>query len=332
MYLEHFGLKRLPFEASSNGALYVDLPEHRDALNVVLFGLRSGEGFVKVVGEVGTGKTALCRAALSRVGDELVPLFVPDPAMRPIDFLATVADELGVVVPPRSPVHVLKQRLREVLLDLAREERRVALFIDEAQTMPTATFEALRLLSNLESSAGKLVQIVLIGQPELDARLARYDLRPLEQRIAFSTRLAPLGTDACRVYVQRRLIESGARDPGLFSREAMSSLHRASGGIPRLINALCHKSLMAAYAEDHLRVERRHVARAIAESEGLGRWRIRPLARLRAALFRTPTVAVATPGPTESPSRGIEPRPSREPARARRPSRTGAARRPEARA
>ncbi|MFO0691012.1 MAG: AAA family ATPase [Myxococcota bacterium] len=301
MYLEHFGLKRLPFEATSNGALYVDLPEHREALNVILFGLRSGEGFVKVVGEVGTGKTALCRTALARLGEELVPVFLPDPALRPIAFLATVADELGVVVPPRTPVHVLKQRLREVLLDIARSDQRVALFIDEAQTMPAATFEALRLLSNLETSGGKLLQIVLLGQPELDVRLARYDLRPLEQRIAFTARLEPLGTDACRVYVQRRLIDSGARDPGLFTPPALAAIQRASGGIPRLINALCHKSLMAAFAQDELRVERRHVARAIGETEGLGRWRIRPLERLRSALLPGRLAARPLPSPTARP-------------------------------
>ncbi len=284
MYLEHFGLSRLPFEATSNGSLYVDLPEHREARNVVLFGLRSGEGFVKVVGEVGTGKTALCRAALGGLGRDFLPVFVPDPVLRPNAFLATVADELGCVVPARAPIQLLKQRLREVLLDVAREGRRVALFVDEAQTMPTATFEALRLLSNLESPAGKLLQIVLLGQPELDARLASYALRPLEQRIAFSARLEPLGPEACRVYVQRRLIESGGRDPRLFTSAALQQVHRASGGIPRLVNAVCHKSLMAAFAEDRFCVERRHVARAIAESEGTRRWQIRPLAGLRTAL------------------------------------------------
>lgn len=286
MYLEHFGLKRLPFEAVSNGSLYVDLPEHREALNVVLFGLRSGEGFVKLVGEVGTGKTALCRAALPRLGPELVPIFLPDPVLRPHAFLATIAEELGVVVPPRAPIHVLKQRVREVLLDVAREGRRIALFIDEAQTMPTATLESLRMLSNLESERAKLVQIVLIGQPELDDRLDCYALRPLVQRIAFSARLAPLGIDPCRIYVQRRLIESGSRDPRIFTTAALHAIHRASGGIPRLVNALCHKSLMAAFAEDRFRVERRHVARAIAETEGIRRWQIRPLARLRSALIR----------------------------------------------
>jgi len=284
MYLEHFGLRRAPFESTSNGSLYVDLPEHREAMNTILFGLRSGEGFVKVVGEVGTGKTALCRAALSRLGDEFVPLFVPDPALGPNAFLAAVADELGVVVPARTPVHLLKQRLREVLIDIAREDRRVALFIDEAQTMPTATFEALRLLSNLESSQGKLIQVVLLGQPELDARLACYALRPLEQRIAFSTRLAPLELSACRLYVQRRLRKAGAAIPTLFTPPALARLHRASSGIPRLINALAHKSMMAAFADDSFQIEPRHVARAIAESEGLRRWQVRPLTRLRAAL------------------------------------------------
>lgn len=301
MYLEHFGLKRLPFEATSNGSLYVDLPEHREALNVILFGLRSGEGFVKVVGEVGTGKTALCRTALARLGEDLVPVFLPDPALQPLAFLATVAAELGIVVPPRTPIHVLKQYLREVLLDVARSDQRVALFIDEAQTMPAATFEALRLLSNLESSGGKLLQIVLLGQPELDARLAGYALRPIEQRIAFTARLAPLGPDACRIYVQRRLIESGARDPGLFTAPALAAIQRESGGIPRLINAVCHKALMAAFSEDHLRVERRHVARAVAESEGLGRWRIRPLARLRAALLPSRLAARSIPRHAASP-------------------------------
>jgi|JI10StandDraft_1071094.scaffolds.fasta_scaffold507726_2 MSHA biogenesis protein MshM len=293
MYLEHFGLKRLPFEATSNGSLYVDLPEHREARNVVLFGLRSGEGFVKVVGEVGTGKTALCRAALGSLGADFLPIFVPDPVLRPNAFLAMVADELGAVVPARAPLQLLKQRLREVLLDVAREGRRVALFVDEAQTMPTPTFEALRLLSNLEAPKGKLLQTILIGQPELDARLSGYALRPLQQRIAFSARLAPLGLETCRVYVQRRLIESGGRDPRLFTSSALQQVHRASGGIPRLINALCHKSLMAAFAEDRFRVERRHVARAIAESEVIRRWQTRPLSGLR-SLLATPRTWITT--------------------------------------
>jgi MSHA biogenesis protein MshM len=286
MYREHFGLKSLPFEGTSNGSPYVDLAEHREASNVVLFGLRSGEGFVKVVGEVGTGKTALCRAVRKRLPASFVPICLPDPALRPHAFLAAVADELGVVVPAHTPIQVLKQRLREVLLDVAAETRRVVLLIDEAQTMPTATFETLRLLSNLESERGRVVQIVLFGQPELDARLATYALRPLAQRIAFTARLEPLELEATRVYVQRRLVEAGARDPGLFTPSALLTLRRASGGIPRLINALGHKALIAAFTEDRFHIERRHVARANAESDGIRRWRIQPLVRLRTALIR----------------------------------------------
>ncbi len=286
MYLEQFGLKRLPFETLSNGSLYVDLPEHRDAHNVVLVGLRSGEGFIKVVGEVGTGKTALCRRILSGIDDTVVPIYLPDPALRPQALLATVADELGVVLQLQAPLHLLKQRLREVLIDVAREDRRVVLFIDEAQTVPIATFEALRLLSNLESDAGRLVQIVLFVQPELDDRLGSYALRPLTQRISFSARLSPLDLDACRVYVQRRLREAGSGNPELVGEPALALLHRASGGIPRLINALAHKSLIAAYSEDRFRIEPRHVKRAIAETEGLRRWKIRPLVNWRAVLRR----------------------------------------------
>lgn len=288
MYLEHFGLDRLPFEATSNGSLYVDLAGHREARNVVLFGLRSGEGIIEVVGEVGTGKTALCRSALAHLGEGLVPASLADPALPPHAFLAALAHELGAVVPTRAPIQLLKQRLREILLDIEEEGRRVALFVDEAQTIPLATFETLRMLSNLESRRGKLLQIVLLGQPELDARLASYALRPLAQRIAFRAKLAPLDREDCRTYVQRRLRQSGAANPGLFGKSALAEIHRASGGIPRLINALCHKSLMAAYAEDRFEIERRHALRAIAESEGIERWRIRPLARLRDALrFRS---------------------------------------------
>lgn len=287
MYREHFGLKRLPFEGTSSGSPYVDLAGQREALNVVLFGLRSGEGFVKVVGEVGTGKTALCRAVRKRLPASLVPVCLPDPALRPHAFLAAVADQLGVVVEPRTPIQILKQRLNEALLDIAAEKRRVVLLIDEAQTIPTATFETLRLLSNLESERGRLVQIVLFGQPELDARLAAYALRPLAQRIGFTARLEPLELEATRVYVQRRLIEAGARDPGLFTPGSILALHRASGGIPRLINALGHKALIAAYTEDRFRIERRHVTRAVAESDGIRRWRIHPLVRLKSALIRS---------------------------------------------
>ena len=279
MYLQHFGLRSPPFEPVSNATVYVDLPEHREALNTILFGLRSGEGFVKVVGEVGTGKTALCRNLLAQLSDDYVAVYLPNPAMSAFDLLLSVADELGLSLPPGSSMHHLRKFTRELLLDIARGMGRVVIFVDEAQTMPTETLEELRLLSNLESNRGKLTQVVLFGQPELDERLADYCLRQLQQRIAFSATLAPLDRPTCRDYIRSRLIYCGARHEEIFTTTAIEKIHRGSGGIPRLINTLCHKSLIAAFAQGEFQVRRRHVVHALRDTDGIERWSIRPIFR-----------------------------------------------------
>ncbi len=301
MYLRAFGLRRLPFESVSNAAIYVDLPNHRDAFNTVLFGLRSGEGFLKVVGEVGTGKTALCRALLTELDSGSIPLYLPNPALGPNDLLLSIADELGVPLASGTPVAKIQRYVREILLDVARDGGRTVVFIDEAQTMPDESLEALRLLSNLESNLGRLVQVVFFGQPEFDARLESYALRPLQQRIGFSARLDPLGREACREYVQRRLEAAGCpRATQTFTPAAVDRIHRASGGIPRLINLLCHKSLIAAFCESELQVGRRHVARAVGESEGIRRWQTRPLWRGLRNRGR-PRTGVGAPPPSHAP-------------------------------
>ncbi|MEM9173639.1 MAG: AAA family ATPase [Myxococcota bacterium] len=283
MYLRTFGLRNLPFETVSNATVYVDLPEHREAFNTILFGLRSGEGFVKVVGEVGTGKTALCRNLLAVVGNEFVSVYLPNPALSRFDLLLAIADELGVPVLPEDGVHRLHKLLREILLDVARQGRRVVIFADEAQAMPEESLEELRLLSNLESNRGKLAQVVLFGQPELDVRLSSYSLRQLQQRIAWSARLTPLDRPTCRAYIRSRLAAAGAPRPDtIFTPAAIDRIHRASSGIPRLINTLCHKSLLAAVSGGDCQVGRRHVGRALADTEGIQRWRTRPLFRSRA--------------------------------------------------
>ncbi len=278
MYLDYFGLSRMPFETVSNASVYVDLPEHRDAFNTVLFGLRSGEGFVKITGEVGTGKTALCRNLLTQQDDDVVAVYLPNPALPRLDLLASIADELGASVPARRSLRLVHQALREVLLDHARSDRRVVIFADEAQTMPIESLEELRLLSNLESNHGRLTQVVLFGQPELDEKLSCYALRQLQQRITWSARLAPLGRKACRTYMQRRLTAAGAARPEtLFTPAAIERIHRASGGIPRLINVLCHKGLLAAFSDGDYQVGRRHVGKALVDTEGIQRWQTRPL-------------------------------------------------------
>lgn len=290
MYLRTFGLSCLPFEAVSNARVYVDLPEHREAFNTILFGLRSGEGFVKVVGEVGTGKTALCRNLLATVGDDFVSVYLPNPALSRLDLLLSIADELGAPLPPGTGVHHVHKVLREILLEAARQDRRVAIFVDEAQAMPEESLEELRLLSNLESNRGKLAQVVLFGQPELDVRLSGYSLRQLQQRISWSARLEPLDRATCREYIRSRLATAGASRPdSIFTPAAIERIHRASGGIPRLINTLCHKSLLAAVSEGNYQAARRHVGRALADTEGIQRWRTRPL--FRSLATRQPSTA-----------------------------------------
>ncbi len=290
MYLRYFGLRDLPFEAVSNATVYVDLPEHREAFNTVLFGLRSGEAFVKVVGEVGTGKTALCRNLLSHLDEEFISVYLPNPALSRHDLLLAVADELGVPIQPGGSVHHVHKYLREILLDVARNDQRVVIFVDEAQAMPEESLEELRLISNLESNRGKLAQVVLFGQPELDVRLSSYSLRQLQQRIAWHARLEPLDRAACRAYIRSRLMAAGAPRPeSIFTPAAIERIHRASGGIPRLINTLCHKSLLAVVSDGDYQVGRRHVGRALADTEGIQRWRTRPLFRSRATRPSSPS-------------------------------------------
>ena len=279
MYLKHFGLSRLPFECVSNGSIYVDLPEHREAINTVLFGLRSGEGFTKVVGEPGSGKTALCQFLLSQLDSSFHKIYLPNGAADDQNLLISISEGLGIHVPIETSIHLLRKRITEDLLEIAKCGEHVALVIDEAQNLPKPALEQLRQFSNLESEHGKLIQIVLIGQPELDRNLAHPSLRQLQQRIAFSARLPALSEEACRLYIHRRIAQSGARPSTLFTPAACQRIHRASSGIPRIINALCHKSLIAAFSHRDRQVDQRHVARAICDTEGIRGWRTRPLFR-----------------------------------------------------
>lgn len=278
MYLEHFGLDMLPFETTSNARIYVDLPSHQEAMNTILFGIESGEGFIKIAGEVGTGKTALCRSLLAELPKEYARVYLPNPTLKPTDLLQSIADELDLLTDLNPRVHNLQKAIRQELIAAAQRGARVVLCVDEAQAMSNESLEQLRLLSNLESNHGKLAQVVLFGQPELDDRLRHDSMRQLAQRIAFSARLRPLERRECRFYIERRLRKSGARGGAVFTPAALERVYRGSGGIPRLINILCHKSLIAAFSEGDYQVARRHTARALADTEGIQRWQTRPLA------------------------------------------------------
>lgn len=268
MYLDHFGLSELPFGITPDTSFTVVTRSHQEALNTLLVALNSGEGFIKITGEVGTGKSLLCRRLLQALPENAVSAYLPNPYLAPRTLLLALAEELGVAVDSASDDYHLLKCVNEALLAYAGDERPVVVCIDEAQAMPLETLESLRLLSNLETEKRKLLQIVLFGQPELDRKLAEPSVRQLLQRIAFHYRLGSLGREEVGNYLAHRLRVAGYRGDELFAPRAVRSLHRASRGTPRLLNILAHKSLLAVYGEGKHAVLSRHVRQAAADTEG----------------------------------------------------------------
>lgn len=270
MYLQHFGLREFPFSLTPDTEFFYEHPGHRAALNVLLVALRSGEGVVAIGGEVGTGKTLLCRMLLDALEGECATAYLPNPLLTPRELYRTIATEFALHTPTKASEHELLAAINRFLLANAATGRRVVVCLDEAQAMPLESLEALRLLSNLETEKRKLVQIVLFGQPELFARLQRHELRQLRQRITFTHTLQPLGRADLPGYVGHRLRVAGHRDGALFTAPALDRLYRASRGVPRRVNTLCHKALLAAYGEGGLDICHRQVTAAVADDLGAG--------------------------------------------------------------
>ena len=263
MYLQHFRLRELPFTLTPDTAFFMERAGYLDALNVLLVALRSGEGFIKVIGEVGTGKTILCRTLINALGADFHCAFLPNPYLRPSSLVLSIVEELGFDPPRRCTQHQLLRRLNAGLLALAEAGKRVIVCMDEAQAVPLQTLEVLRLLTNLETEKRKLVQVVLFGQPELDGVLAQPAIRQLRQRITFGYELLPLNRHAVDGYLAHRLAIAGHDGPALFHPRAVDAIYRGSRGVPRLINILAHKSLMAAFGTGTALVERRHAQVAV---------------------------------------------------------------------
>ncbi|HYQ38279.1 MAG TPA: AAA family ATPase [Pseudomonas sp.] len=271
MYLSFFGLDEKPFALTPNTAFLVRLAPYQACLNLLRVALGEGEGFVKVTGEVGTGKTLLCRALLNVLGEEgerWQLAWLPNPGLTPRALHRALAHELHIEDIEWLDSHGLLAALNRRLIELAAQGRSTVLLIDEAQALPAETLEALRLLTNLETERCKLLQVVLFGQPELDALLERPEFRQLRQRITFSYRLRPLDLADTRRYVDERLQHAGYRGAPLFDGRALRRLVAGSGGIPRLINILAHKALMAAFGAGSRQVGAGHVQRALQDTEG----------------------------------------------------------------
>ena len=269
MYEAFFGLREKPFALTPNTGFLVQLAPYQACLNLLRVALGEGEGFIKVTGEVGTGKTLLCRALLNLLDDERYQLaYLPNPGMSPTGLRQALARELGIEGIEELDAQGVLDALHRRLIELAAAGKSTVVLLDEAQALPTATLEALRLLTNLETEQAKLLQVVLFGQPELDATLERNEFRQLRQRITFSYRLRPLDVKDTARYLNERLAVAGYRGEPLFSAAAIRRLVRGSGGIPRLVNILAHKALMVAYGEGRRQIGVSHVRRAQLDTEG----------------------------------------------------------------
>jgi MSHA biogenesis protein MshM len=266
-YLSYFSLREPPFGITPDTGFFYACRSTQEALNTLMIAVVNGEGFIKITGEVGTGKTLACRKFLATLDSGWVTAYLPNPKMEPRTLLLALAEELGTVVDSTGDQFKLLKGITLALLNRARERKRVVLCMDEAQAMPIETLETLRLLTNLETEKRKLLQVVLFGQPELDRKLAEESIRQLRQRITFQYRLTGLAQDEVEAYVAHRLVVAGY-DGGaaLFSRQAIAALHRASGGVPRLVNILAHKALLSVFGEGGRVVERSHVRAAVSDT------------------------------------------------------------------
>ena len=282
LYLEHFGLREPPFRITPHTDFFFDGADRGATLDALLYAIQHEEGIVKVVGEVGSGKTLLCRVLIERLPKHVETIYLANPSFTRDEILSAVAEELKIEF-SRERATIALRALQDRLIASYAEGRRTVILIDEAHAMPEETLEQVRLLSNLETSRHKLLQIVLFGQPELDEMLALPGMRQLKDRITHSFRMRPLSQAEAAHYVSFRMRAAGYRGPEVFAPEAVAVIARAADGLSRRINILADKSLLAAFSEGTHAVTTRQARAAIADSELAPRRRARrPLAAFAA--------------------------------------------------
>jgi general secretion pathway protein A len=290
MYQDYFGIEENPFSLTPDPRYLYMARGHQEALAHLLYGVSEGGGFVMLTGEVGTGKTSVCRCLLEQLPDEAQVALILNPRQSEVELLSNICDELGIGAPAADSVKTLVDRLNQHLLSLHAEGRHAVLIIDEAQNLSPAVMEQVRLLTNLETDKRKLLQIIFIGQPELGDLLNRKDLRQLAQRISARFHLDPLSAAEARDYIAHRLAVGGIGHE-VFTAGARAEIYKHSRGVPRLINSLCDRCLLAAYVQETRQIDRK-IVRAAA-SEVLGRRTQRPPRRRAVLPWAVATAAVA---------------------------------------
>ncbi|MGO2341479.1 ExeA family protein [Vibrio litoralis] len=260
VYQSFFGLSQAPFSLTPTTALFHGLEPHYEAIQTVLSAVEMGEGIVKVTGEVGTGKTLVCRMLINQLKDNVHLIYLPNPVLTGHELKQAVAHELSL--PSDIDSVSLVDAIHLKLLEIHQCGRSVVALIDEAQALSDEAIETLRLFGNLETEHRKLLQMVILGQPELDERLQQHSLRQFRQRITFSAQLRPLTMGETVAYIEHRMIQSGG-ETEVFSLHLKKSIWKATQGIPRMINQVCHKSLLMAFMEQNKQVENYHVFSAL---------------------------------------------------------------------
>lgn len=251
LYLKHFGVREFPFSITPDTSFFFSSSQANEALITLLIAVRSGEGFIKITGEVGTGKTLLCRKLMASLGHDFNIAYIPNPYLEPLALLMELASEFGMNVgtDPEPTQHQLLKALTLRLVEISREGKRAVICLDEAQAMPIETLEALRLLTNLETEKRKLLQVIIFGQPELDDKLNHPSIRQLKQRITFDYHLSPLSRSELAYYVQHRLAVAGYQRGRLFSPLALWMMRRRTKRVPRLVNIISHKAMLSAFGK-----------------------------------------------------------------------------------
>jgi MSHA biogenesis protein MshM len=267
VYQEHFGLTRPPFKITPDTSLFYEGSQRGAALDALIYAINSGEGIIKVVGEVGSGKTMLCRMLEVRLSSNIDVIYIANPSLSPDNILHVIAHELHLDVNSEmSKVNVMQQ-IQTHLLKKHAGNRQVVLFVEEAQSMPIETLEEIRLLSNLETDENKLLQMVLFGQPELDEKLSAPHIRQLKERITHSFNLSPFPPDDTLQYLNFRLRAVGYKGPDVFNKKTAGVVKKYSAGLTRRINIIADKSLLAAFSESSHTVTPSHIKSAAQDSE-----------------------------------------------------------------